>query len=232
MINCYYDLLSTIQFNKDVPAREVQSDLSDLINSCMLFDEQLKELHHQNRFKFYSFCAPYPLEPDRIYRKGRLYCFHLRTPNMKFALKMKQYLPKAKRNIKVISTELKNYAFKAISELTTLTPIICTIDNRCWLQEDGIGLLAERLHVNALKKYQGIYSDFTAPEELFFEHIQLLNQKPICISYKGKNAILLGHKICLRVKPRPWAQQMAFIVLAAGLAEKNSLGCGYCIERR
>lgn len=48
----------------------------------------------------------------------------------------------------------------------------------------------------------------------------MLNKKPIVTSYKGKGAILLGHKVRLRIKPYPWAQQLAFIALAVGLLEK------------
>lgn len=232
MAHCYYEILSTIQFNHDIPANEVQSTLAELIYNSMLFDKQLKELHHQNVFKHYVFCAPYPLEADRVYRKGRMYCFNLRTLNLNFALKMKQYLPKAKGLARVISTELKNYTQKPIMELITLTPIICTINNRCWLPENGLGLLSERLHVNALKKYKALDTSLTEPEEFFFEHILMLNKKPIVTSYKGKGAVLLGHKVRLSVKPNPWAQQLAFTALAVGLAEKNGLGFGYCIAGR
>jgi len=230
--NCYYEILSTVQFKEDIPVREVQSALAELINNSMLFDEQLKELHHQNKFKFYVFCAPYPLEADRIYHKGRMYCFNLRTLDLKFALKIKQYLPKAKGQAKVIASELKNYSPKPITELLTLTPIVCTYNNRCWLPENGLGLLSERLHVNALKKCKALDAAFAEPEEFFFEHIELLNNKPIVTSYKDKGAVLLGHKVSLRVKPNPWAQQLAFTALAVGLAEKNSLGYGYCLSGR
>jgi len=232
MAHCYYEILSTVQFKQDIPSNEVQFALADLINNSMLFDEQLKELHHQNKFKLYVFCAPYPLEPDRIYHKGRMYCFHLRTLDLKFALKVKQYLPKTKGVARVIANELKNYTQKTISELITLTPIVCTYNNRCWLPENGLGLLSERLHVNALKKCKTLDASFTGPEEFFFEHIEMLNKKPIVTSYKGKGAILLGHKVRLRVKPNPWAQQLAFTALAGGLAEKNALGFGYCIAGR
>ncbi len=231
-MQCYYEILSTVQFNQDIPANEVQSAVAELINNAMLYDEQLKELHHQNVFKHYVFCAPYPLETDRIYHKGRMYCFHLRTLDLQFALKMKQYLPKAKGFAKVISRELKNYVQKPIAELISLTPIVCTVSNRCWLPKNGLGLLSERIHVNALKKYKTLDASFAEPEEFFFEHIELLNRKPIVTSYKGKGAVLLGHKVQLKVKPNPWAQQLSFIALASGLAEKNGLGFGYCITGR
>lgn len=232
MAHCYYEILSTVQFNQDIPACEAQSALAELINHSMFFDDQLKELHHQNKYKFYVFCAPYPLESDRVYHKGRMYCFNLRTLHLKLALKVKEYLPKAKGLARVISSELKNYTQKPITELVTLTPIICTYNNRCWLPENGLGLLSERLHLNTLKKCKTLDKSFVEPDEFFFDHILQLNEKPIVTSYKRKGAVLLGHKVRLEVKPDAWAQQLAFTALAVGLAEKNGLGFGYCIAGR
>lgn len=229
---CFYEVVATIRFSEDVPVDEVQVALAGIISNSMLFDEQLKELHHQNCFKPYVFCAPYPLEPDRIYRKGRMYCFHLRTLDLKFTLAMKKYLPKAKGVAKVISIELRNSVQSHISELVSLTPIISTVNNRCWTPENGLGLLAERLHTNALKKCKALDASFTAPEDYFFEHIEMVNQKPIIVKYKGKDTVLLGHKVHLSVKPYAWAQQLAFTALAVGLSEKNALGFGYCLARR
>ena len=233
-MNCYHEILVTLQFHEDIPVSEVQAALSELINNSMIFDEQLKEMHHRNAFKQYTFCLPYPLESDRIYRKARLYCFHLRTTSLKLALAFRQWLPKAKGPAKIVSLELKNYGRIAISELTTLTPVVCTVDNRCWLPENGLALLAERLQGNALKKCRNQEPAFTVPagEDYFFEHIQMLNQKPIVVHYKHKGASLLGHKLHLSIKPQPWAQQMAFTVLGEGILEKNAWGFGYCIAGR
>lgn len=230
-VHYFNEIIFTVQFLEDVPANEVQCTIAEQLNSCMLNDSILKEFHRQTGFKYYNFSAPYPIEPDRIYKKGRLYCFNLRTSDLQFALKIKQYLPKTKGALKVISSEVKNHSTRHIGELITLTPIICTVDNRSWLQDDGIGLLSERLQINAVKKCKGLDTSFAEPNEFFFDNIELLNQKPIKINYKSKKAIMFGHKVRLVVKPNPWAQQMAFTVLAAGLGEKNSLGNGYCLVR-
>lgn len=230
MDSCFYEVLSTIQFNRDVEVKDVQYGLARLISSAMNNEKLLKELHRRNCFKPYVFCLPYPLEKEKIYHKGRMYCFNLRTPNLKFALAMKKYLPSTKGIAKVIAVEIRNYKQRHIEELISLTPIICTVENRCWMPDDGLGLLAERLHRNALKKYQLQDSSFTVPEEFFFECIELTNKKPISISYK--NTVLLGHKLCLKVKPHEWAQQLAFTVLSRGMLEKNGQGYGYCIAGR
>lgn len=227
---CFYELLSTIQFKEDVPVRQVQSSLAGLIANGMLFSESLKQLHQQNRLKPYVFCMPYPREPDRIYHQGRMYCFNLRTLNLNFAVAMKNYLPKVHGKARVVSVEMRTYSQTHISELVSLTPIVCTVDNRCWMPENGLALLASRLHSNTVKKCKAFNADFTEPDELFYELVEILNQKPIGVSYKGTT--LLGHKVQLKVKPHPWAQQLAFTALGQGLGEKNALGFGYCLARR
>ena len=229
MDSCFYEVVSTIRFEKDVPLREVQSGLAGLLSNAMLFDERLKAMHHQNRFKPYVFCAPYPLELDRIYHGGRMYCFHLRTQDLGFASAMKAYLPRAKGVAKEVSIELRSYPQTHISELVSLTPIICTIDNRCWMPENGLGLLADRLHTNTVRKCKALEASFAEPDEPFFERIELLNHKPVIVGYKSTS--LLGHKVHLSVKPNGWSQQLAFIALGGGLGEKNALGFGYCIAK-
>ncbi|KLU60523.1 hypothetical protein CEB3_c33740 [Peptococcaceae bacterium CEB3] len=232
MEKCFYELMSTIILNEDVPVDEVQSVLAGIISYSMLQDEQLKDQHRQTGFKPYVFSGPYPLEPDRIYRERRMYRFHLRTPNLSFALAMKRCLPTGNRVAKFVSVEMKNFTEEHIGELISLTPIVSTVSNRCWMPENGLGLLAERLHVNASKKCKVLDASFKAPDEYFFEHIELLNRKPILVKYKSKGAVLLGHKVRLRVKANDWAQQLAYTALTLGLSEKNTLGFGYCLARR
>lgn len=227
---CFHEILFTIQFKEDVPVNQVQASLAALIANGMTFSASLKELHLQTTFKPYVFCLPYPREDDRIYHKDRMYCFNLRTLKLDFAMAMKNYLPRVQGNVRVVSVELRTYTQPHVSELISLTPIIATVDNQCWMPEKGLALLANRMHSNAVKKCKKLNAGFAEPDELFFELVELLNQKPIGVSYKGTT--LLGHKVQLKVKPHPWAQQLAITVLGQGLAEKNSLGFGYCIARR
>ncbi len=225
----YHEVVFTIRLEKDIPMRQIQSVIAEFISAGMMFDEQIKEMHHKNQYKRYLFCAPYPLEQDRVYRKDRMYCFNLRTQGLRFALVMKDCLPKVKGVLKVISAEIKNYSQKRINELTSLTPIICTVNNRCWMPENGIALLASRLHGNAAKKCKELDPAFTEQDELFFERIELLNHKPIIVDYKG--ATLLGHKVRLNIRPNDWAQRLAFTALGGGLGEKGPIGFGYCVLR-
>lgn len=226
----FHEIVTTIQFKEDVPVYQVQSSLASLIANAMTFDETLKQLHRQTIPKPYVFCSPYPRETDHIYHKGRMYCFNLRTVKLDFALAIKNYLPRARGNAQVVSVELRTNNQPHISELISLTPVISTVDNQCWMPENGLALLANRLHSNVAKKTKAIDPNFAEPDEFFFELIKLLNQKPVGVSYKGTT--LFGHKVHLQIKPQPWAQQLAVTALGQGLGEKNALGFGYCLARR
>lgn len=230
MNNCFYELVVTIHLHQDIPAKSIQEALSKHISAAMYKNAHLKSLHEQNCFKLYNYCSPAPLESDRVYHQGRLYTFHLRTPDITFACAMKTYIPTVNSSFKVVSVELRQYTRQLISELVTLTPIICTMDNRCWLPQDGIGLLSERLHKNAVKKCKLLDNSFAESTELFFSHIELLNEKAIVVPYK--NTTLLGHKVKLVVNPDDISQKLGFMVLAAGALEKNSLGFGYVINNK
>ncbi len=231
----YYELRIDLQLSCDVPVAEAQTALAELLNRSMLFDERMKVLHQEKGIKHYVFCLPSPIEPDRVYHQGRLYRFQLHTTRLPVALSFRQCLPKVRQGVgRVVNLELAHYEPQFIERLVTLTPVNCTVNNRSWLPEDGLGLLAERLQQNTLKKCRALDPDFAVPEgeDLFFERVELLNQKPISVKYRSKGTSLLGHKLRLDIKPQPWAQQMGRIVLGEGLLEKNSIGWGYCIARR
>lgn len=229
-MNCFFELVLTLHIQEDIPAKCIQEALSRLISAALLRDDRLKLLHEQNCFKMYSYCAPTPIEGDRIYHKGRMYVTHFRTPNISLACAMKAYLPQVNSSLKVVAAELRQYAKQPIYELKTLTPVICTTNNRCWLPQDGIGLLSERLQHNAVKKLKLLDKSFAEPTEFFFNAITLLNEKPIVVYYKKTS--LLGHKISIGVNPDEASQSLAFTILATGALEKNSIGFGYIINDR
>lgn len=228
MTNTYIEIIITIQPISNVAVRNIQESLATYFNSAMLADTHLKELHHQNKFKNYVFSSPYPLEKDKVYHSDRLYVVNFRTPDPLLAAAMRAVLPYAQGDFKLISSEVRNYEHRSVEKIVTLSPTICTVSqNHCWLQEDGLSLLSDRIHSNTVKKAKALDPTFAEPPEYFFERIELLNDKAISISYKG--TVLLGHKLRLHILPNSWAQQLAFVSLSCGVLEKNGLGCGYCI---
>jgi len=223
----YYENLITVMAKVDIGISKVYEEFAKAFSFVMLSNEKMKSLHSKNCFKNYTFNNPYPIEQDKLYHAGRIYMVNFRTPNLEFAVAMKAHMVSAQGCFKVLAVELRQYELKPITKLLTLTPVVSTVENRCWVKADGIGLLSERLHSNAVKKAKALDESFTEPPELFFERVELLNEKPIVIPYK--NTSILAHKLRLCVKPDSWAQELAATVLACGALEKNSLGFGYLI---
>lgn len=221
----YHELIVTILLQADVEAARCYEYLSKTISFAMLKDEQLKDLHGQRSFKGYCLCNLYPREADKVYKKGRVYVFHIRSFDVELLLKLKYLLPQLKTG--VITTEIKNFAYRPIAQLKSLTPVVATVDNRSWTKENGLKLLMERIHINSLKKYRAFIGEMDEPTENFIEGIQILNQKPIKVPYKANS--FLGHKLMIGVKSDPVSQKLAFAAIGAGLLEKNTIGMGYCI---
>lgn len=221
----YHELIVTILLQEDVEAMQGYEYLAKMIARAMLNDNALKELHGQKTLKNYCLCNLYPCEADRIYKKGRAYVFHIRSFSAEFLLKLRYLLPQLKTGI--IATELKNFQYRPIAQLKSLTPVVATVNNRSWTRSNGLKLLMERIHINCLKKYRAFIADMEEPQEFFIESIQIINEKPIKIPYKSNS--FLGHKLIIGVKSDPVSQKLAFAALGAGLLEKNSIGMGYCI---
>jgi len=225
IILLYHELIVTILLQTDIEASRGYEYLSKVISNAMLHDPQLKELHGQRSLKGYSFCNLYPREADKVYKKGRVYIFHIRSFELDMLLKLKYLLPQLKTGI--MAAEIRNFEYRYITQLKSLTPIVATVNNRSWTKDSGLKLLMERIHINALKKYRVFVGEMDEPEQNFIEGIQIINEKPIKIPYKSNS--FLGYKLLISVQSDPVSQQLAFAAIGAGLLEKNSIGMGYCI---
>ena len=220
----YYELVITLTMQRDIEMPRAYETFSRMISFAMLGDEGLKALHGQNQIRSYTFCLPCPLEPDKIYKKNRLYVMKIRSLDLEFALKMKALLPKSQPGI--AATELRTHSYRYISALKSVTPVAATLENRSWTPEDGIILLMQRCHSNAVRKYNAVFGELDAPEN-FMESIEVLNRKPIKIPYKSNS--ILGSKIRIGVRGDEVSQRIAFAALGGGVLEKNALGFGYCM---
>ncbi|NLY61926.1 MAG: CRISPR-associated protein Cas6 [Clostridiales bacterium] len=225
----YFELVVTVSLQEDVPFLSSYEFISNMISRAMLNHKELKELHGANKFKLYTFCAFHPIESDKIYRKGRLYITNIRSLSVEIILALKKVLPHVSYPIMILATDIRMHQYRPITEMATITPVIATVDNRCWTREDGLILLRNRAHINALKKYRNFFGDVEEPDMNFIEYIRQINKKPIKIPYK--NTSLLGNKLVIGIKCDEISQKLAFTALGAGLLEKGSLGFGYCLAR-
>lgn len=225
----YYELVLTAKLAKDISYYSSQAVIAKNINQTMVLDEELRRLHEGKGYKNYVFCNFYPTEKSKIYQKGNIYLFNLRSPNRQLIFKMKYLLPKACTDFQVLATEIRTYSPKFITEISNITPAICTLEGgRHWTKENGIDLIMDRMHANAVKKAKGyLGSLFEQPKESFIQYIEQLNEKPIRLSYKQTS--LIGNRFTIGVKTDEESQLLARIILGTGVLEKNSIGLGYCV---
>lgn len=224
----YYNLKVAVMLKTEIKCEETYEKISNLISFAMLQDKELKERHEKNEYKNYVFCSLYPIEKDLIYKTNKIYTFDLRSLDMKFILKVKQLLTIVKsEDFKIIMSNMESKEKHQISKLITLTPAVITTDKGDYLIGDDIEFVKKRITDNTQKKYKQIYNEDSKTD--FIENIKQINKKPIKIKYK--NIYLLGNKFEVDIKQDEESQKLAYINLAIGMLEKNSIGLGFCKAR-
>jgi len=203
--------------------------LNKYINSGMLQNIKLKALHKENRFKWYLFGLPYPLEPDRTYKESRVYVWNVRSCKLDFITALKECTNGECDSFKVLSCELKNCSPSFVNRIVSLTPAVITLEGKYWTKEDGIETAIQKLCSNANRKYEAYYQEKVDTKHQFIESVNQLNHMPIPIPYKKTK--LVGNKFEIQVKSDTLSQRLAALILAAGVGEKGSIGMGYSLYK-
>lgn len=224
----YYELIHSVVLKQDIPYTKSFEMLSQYINQAMLKDTKLKELHINKATKLYNFSSFYPLETDKIYKKGRVYIFRMRSIDQSTISKLMVAMKKVShQGLQIISSELVTKKQKPIQELVSLTPIVLTTELGYALPEvNRLDFVENRLKGLLEKKYKQYFNNTMQTEQLSL-HIEQKNYKPIKIPYK--NIHLLGNKFKLEIDMTDEAQALATMALACGLGEKTGLGFGYVV---
>ncbi|MGR6835977.1 CRISPR-associated endoribonuclease Cas6 [Syntrophomonas erecta] len=222
------EAIITVFLKKPLFFQDVQEEIGKYINRSMMENHNLTNLHGTDGYKFYVFSGLWPLEKNKTYQAGNVYIFTIRSLREDF---IDQIIPCIRKNdnkiFQVLAIEKKRFCRRFIQELYTLTPFVVTIDGKPWMPEQhDFDLLLNRLHGNAEKKYKKLFGEEVFRDS-FIQGIYLLNNKPLVMHYK--NISVLGHKARIVINEDEQSQKLAFTVLGAGLAEKNSaLGAGFC----
>lgn len=227
----YFEVVVTTYSLKDVYFDEANEKIGQLINKAMVNDSVLSERHKKNCFKYYVYDSLYPREQDKLYKKGRVYIFRIRSMDESFIDKIKKLIVKTSTDyLRPIATEKRVQKQRHISEIYTVTPALVTVEEGYWIKGDSLELLQERIEVNLLKKYRNYFGEDLGKRHDFIQMIELKNRRPIALKYK--NIKLLGNKLNIIVKDDEISQKLAFTALGMGLLEKNSSnGMGFCIGK-
>ena len=224
----YLELVVTTMLKRDIFFADGGYIIGKNINKSMLSDEKLKKIHLKKTYKNYVFNNFYPLEKDKVYKEDKLYIFKIRGLDCDFMRKLHNCLQKLKsKDFNIVSVAENEINQKYIKELYTITPMIITINDKPWLQDNDLNLFKDRLEANLEKKYKNLYNEDINLKGRFIRSIKFRNRLPMYFNYKSIR--LLGNKVSIEIQDNKEAQNAAFTAMGAGLGEKNSsIGAGFC----
>ncbi|SFA71851.1 CRISPR-associated endoribonuclease Cas6 [Clostridium frigidicarnis] len=224
----FVELTVTVLLSNDIYFSNSGYIIGKNINKSMLLSDRLKELHPKKEYKNYVFNSFYPLEKEKTYKKDKLYIFKIRGLDKELMKEMQECLKKLKSNdFNIISVAENEVYQEFIKDLYTVNPVIVTVDNKPWLQGDNLELFKNRLEDNLEKKYKSFFNKEINIKDKFIKNIEFKNRMPMGFNYKGIK--LLGNKVRIEIQDNELAQDIAFLAMAIGLGEKNSvIGAGFC----
>ncbi len=233
----YFELKCKAYLKSDIEYKGLLNSISKYINFSLMRGG-LEEIHLKTTYKHYCFDGFTPIEKDKIYKKGSLYSFNIRSFDESFINILKDELRKNINNehFLVIETTKKDVIQKFITEFYSTTPVISTIESKIYwtIEKSGdIFKLQKLLHENLEKKYNDFFKEKLIPTQNFIQLIEIKNQKPLVLETikDGKTIKFFGNKFRIIPNEDDVSQKLAFTALACGLGEKNSFGAGFCVKK-
>ena len=211
---------------KDIEAKDAQKVVSAFVDRVLANNDDLLEFHEANKFKNYCFNAPYPIEPDKIYKEGKIYTIIFRTIDSKLANLFNGKMVNAYDNeIKALTAEIKIIPQRQIERIYSITPMIIKNDSGYWKNEISINEFEKRFRENLIKKYNNILNTKIDEDFQLYTNIEFNNKAPIPTRYK--NITWLGDKVTLYVAENSMAQDIAYMSLGTGIGAMNPRGYGF-----
>lgn len=221
-----YQIRIKLYMLTDVALNRIQTNLTAFIDKGFLENEELLQMHEENRFKNYCYDLPYPVEKDKIYKKGKIYTVTVRTIDSKLAKYFQEVCVNSYTDeVKGLTSEIRIIPKKVIDSLYTLTPVILKDDKGYWRKHMQLAEFENQLEVNLIKKWNSFTGEKLSEDFSLYTLLEFLNETPIPMEYKSIK--LLGDKIRLQIADNETAQKLAYMALGTGLLSMNSRGAGY-----
>lgn len=211
---------------KNIDSEEALQNISGFIDSGMAKTPELLQLHNENTYKNYCFNSFYPLESDKVYKRGKIYRIQIRTVDKKLADFFNEKLQNHfNDSMKGLTSTIKILPQRYIEKLYSITPVILKNDDGYWKGKLTLTEFENRLKVNLIKKYNAIMDTKIDEGFQLYTSIEFLNKKPVAFNYKGKK--ILGDKISINISDDKVAQGLSYMSLGTGILEMNARGAGY-----
>lgn len=225
-----------LYLTQDIDEKDALVILGKYLDSALCKNEEGKEFHTTNQYKYYCYNSLYPTERDKVYKCRKKYRWQVRTVNMEFAEFLSNQLVELdSRFFKVVDAQLKILPKKNIASLYSITPCIAKIDrvdeseSPYWRDTMTVEDFQEKIKANLVKKYNQFTGASLDEDFQMFQRVEVVNRMAIGCNYKGKK--LLGDKLDLFIEENDRAQELAYFALGAGILEMNSRGYGFVNDK-
>lgn len=221
-----YEIRLKLYMLQNIEAKQIQTKVTAFLDQGFALRPELLELHESNQYKNYCFDNPYPLETDKLYKKGKIYTLTVRTIDPELAKYFSEVCPNEYTGeMKGLTADIRILPRKIIQTLYTLTPVIVKGDGGYWRGYMNLQEYENRLKVNLIKKWNAFHNEKIDEDFPLYTLLEFLNETPIPMEYK--NVRLLGDKIRLQIAEDEASQKIAYMALGTGLLEMNARGAGY-----
>lgn len=223
------ELKIQIQMNKTILGRDVPEALSKVINSYFLGNEKLENMHKgSHKVKLYSFGLTPKGRAEEPIQKGDYQELVVRFLDNDIAKNFEEQLYIKPNPLFIIKGILIDEIplSEDVKFIYNITPSIMTNGSKYWVKnEDELDLVKERILKNTIKKYNALF-ETDLPVYDFIEGIEVMNKHGNII-FNYKNSKLVTNRFKIKIKQDVMSQKLAFIILGAGMLEKNSLSLGF-----
>ncbi|MDR0580182.1 MAG: CRISPR-associated endoribonuclease Cas6 [Campylobacteraceae bacterium] len=232
-----FELTCAVYLKHDIEFQSSFETIAKYVNYSLHL-ANLGEIHESRDYKYYTFGSFYPIEQDKIYKKGKIYQFTIRTLNKTLATALHNDLKNNtnNRHFTVVETIKRDIPQFFINEIYSVSPVVVSVDNgRFWtIKESGdVEQLKELLHNNVKKKYKSFFDEEIDVRQNFIQLIEIKNKTPqsIIIKKDNRNIRFFGNKLRIIPNEDEISQKLAFTAFGCGLGEKNSYGGGFILAK-
>lgn len=221
-----YQIRIKVYLLQDIQLNQIQAKITAFIDKGFTGSKTLSQMHEENKYKNYCFDYLYPVEHDKIYKKGKIYSVTIRTIDEDLARYFNDIcVNNYTSELKGLTAEIRILPKKMIECLYTLTPVVLKDEKGYWRKHMNLAAFEERLKVNLIKKWNSFTGEKINEDFQLYTSLEFLNDVPISVEYK--NIKLLGDKIRLGVANNKTAQNLVYMALGTGLLEMNARGAGF-----